>query len=278
MLLFLAVAAVSAENFDAEGEFARLTESGSEDPQAWYQLAVGSRGVGDLDTASRALDRAVELQISPIQSGLERARILTVAGRGSVAVDELQALAEQGFTAVGVITGDPVLSVLAGDKRYDRIVADMSVQAYPCEHQEKFREFDFWIGEWDVHIANGTLAGHNRIERAQRGCVLIENWTSVTGGTGMSMNYFDKATDEWVQVWMAGGGSQIIIRGGLTDEGMSLVGNINYVNTGQTFPFRGLWTPLPDGRVRQFFEQSADDGATWTPWFEGFYTRRESQE
>jgi hypothetical protein len=34
-----------------------------------------------------------------------------------------------------------------------------------------------------------------------------------------------------------------------------------------------LWTPLADGRVRQFFEQSDDDGTNWTPWFEGFYSR-----
>jgi hypothetical protein len=40
-------------------------------------------------------------------------------------------------------------------------------------------------------------------------------------------------------------------------------------------PFRGLWTPLPDGRVRQFFEQSNDGGETWVPWFEGFYTRKD---
>jgi hypothetical protein len=33
---------------------------------------------------------------------------------------------------------------------------------------------------------------------------------------------------------------------------------------------------MPDGRVRQYFEQSNDDGATWEPWFEGFYTRKQS--
>jgi len=45
------------------------------------------------------------------------------------------------------------------------------------------------------------------------------------------------------------------------------------VSNGVTAPFRGLWTPQPDGRVRQFFEQSDDGGKTWKPWFEGFYTR-----
>jgi hypothetical protein len=25
--------------------------------------------------------------------------------------------------------------------------------------------------------------------------------------------------------------------------------------------------------VRQYFEQSTDEGETWQPWFEGFYSR-----
>jgi hypothetical protein len=91
----------------------------------------------------------------------------------------------------------------------------------------------------------------------------------------MSINYLDKTTDEWVQIWNASGGSQINIRGGLTADGMALSGTIHYVANGTTAPFRGLWTPLEDGRVRQYFEQSNDGGKTWVPWFEGFYTRRQ---
>ena len=55
---------------------------------------------------------------------------------------------------------------------------------------------------------------------------------------------------------------------------MLLSGTIHYIANGQTAPFRGLWTEMPDGRVRQYFEQSNDDGATWEPWFEGFYSRK----
>ena len=145
---------------------------------------------------------------------------------------------------------------------------------YPCEQDDRFAEFDFWVGAWDVHVANGKYAGSNVIERAHRGCVLIEHWTSASGGGGMSINYVDKISGEWVQVWNDGSGSQIHIRGGLTDDGMLLEGTIHYVAQGTTAAFRGLWTPLPDGRVRQFFEQSNDDGQTWTPWFEGFYSRK----
>jgi len=152
-------------------------------------------------------------------------------------------------------------------------VSDADRKANPCLYDEQFKEFDFWIGEWDVHVANGTLAGHNEITREQHGCVLIENWASASGGGGGSINYVDKITGEWVQVWNDASGSQINIRGGVTEEGMLLVGTIHYVATEQTLPFRGLWTLLEDGRVRQFFEQSNDSGATWMPWFEGFYTR-----
>ena len=144
---------------------------------------------------------------------------------------------------------------------------------FPCELEEQFREFDFWVGEWDVHTADGKLAGRNVIKSAERGCVLIENWTGAGGSTGTSMNYLDKETDEWVQLWTDASGSQILIRGGLTDQGMLLEGKIHYVSNGVTAPFRGLWTPQPDGRVRQFFEQYDNDEESWKPWFEGFYSR-----
>lgn len=148
-----------------------------------------------------------------------------------------------------------------------------SGQTNPCEHRDEFDQFDFWLGDWDVRLASGTLAGTNKIEKTPAGCALIENWLGAAGTPGMSVNYFDMASKEWVQVWNSAGGVQINIRGGLTDDGMLLEGQINYVSNDTSAPFRGLWTLLPDGRVRQFFEQYDQDSESWAPWFEGFYTR-----
>jgi hypothetical protein len=134
---------------------------------------------------------------------------------------------------------------------------------FPCESAEAFRAFDFWLGEWDVHLADGTVAGHNVITRDERGCMLTERWTGASGGTGMSVNFFDGTDGKWVQVWNSASGAQINIRGGLTAEGMAMTGTIHYVANGTTAPFRALWTPLADGRVRQYFEQSNDGGETW---------------
>lgn len=219
-----------------------------------------------------------EAPVPPAQAALDAARAAARAGDTDAAVARLEDLAATGFTGVGVITADPALSSLAGDPGYDALVAEMTKQAYPCEHDEAFDAFDFWVGSWDVHLPDGRLAGRNEITREQRGCLVIENWHSASGGGGMSINFYDDAKGEWVQVWNDASGNQIEIRGGMTDEGMALEGTIHYVANDSTLPFRGLWTPLPDGRVRQYFEQSNDEASTWTPWFEGYYTRREHGE
>lgn len=250
--------------------FAKVPQDGV----GWYNAAVSARQAQQYAKAHEALDAARDRGFSPVRIGFERARLYTLANDPDRAVAALQAVARTGFTAVGFIINDPILGTLAGNQGYDDLVAAMSKLAYPCEQDDVFAEFDFWIGDWDVHGPAGALAGTNTITKAQRGCVLLENWTSASGGTGMSINYVDKITNEWVQVWNAAGGSQINIRGGLTDEGMLLVGTLHTVGNDTTLPFRGLWTPLPDGRVRQFFEQSTDGGKTWTTWFEGFYTRQ----
>ncbi len=245
-----------------------------EDAAEWYQRAVEQRQADDLDAAWSAIEEAERLGFSAIRVSFEKARLHAVAGNKEEAVAALEAVAASGFTAVGIIERDPVLATLAGYSGFDALVADMSVKAYPCAHDETFAAFDFWVGDWNVHDRTGVLQGTNSITRDERGCVLTEKWTSATGGTGMSINFLDRITGEWVQVWNSEGGSQIQIRGGMTDDGMLLVGTLHNVAAGTTFPFRGLWTPLSDGRVRQFFEQSNDGGETWVPWFEGFYTRQ----
>ena len=246
-----------------------------QDAAGWFQVAVDAREAEDYKKAHDALGVAAEMEFSPVRISFERARLYTLAKDPGKAVAELESIATTGFISVGFIVNDPILGSLKGNDGYDRIVADMSKLAYPCEHAEEFREFDFWIGEWIVHGPAGGLAGTNSITREERGCVLLEHWQNTAGGTGQSINYVDRISGEWVQIWNAEGGSQINIRGGMTDDGMLLTGTLHTISNDTTIPFRALWTLLPDGRVRQFFEQSTDNGETWTTWFEGFYTRKE---
>ncbi|MCZ6619640.1 MAG: hypothetical protein O7E57_16075 [Gammaproteobacteria bacterium] len=142
----------------------------------------------------------------------------------------------------------------------------------PCG-EPVYQDFDFWLGKWEVHVANGQPAGANHIARAQKGCLLVENWLGVQGSTGTSLNFYDPVAAQWRQLWVSPG-VIIDIRGGLNDGSMVLEGLITYTSTSERYPFKGIWTRLDGGRVRQFFEESRTPGQ-WKPWFEGFYTRVE---
>lgn len=166
------------------------------------------------------------------------------------------------------------------------VVAEVAAQdtapterPHPCQGMPEFSQFDFWLGTWDVRLSDGKRVGTNRITKEQGGCVLVENWTSGRGGTGISLNYYDPDAQQWVQNWVDAGGSLITIRGGLQDDGsMLLEGFIQSVGQAGKHAFRGRWTVLDDQRVEQFFEESQDDGATWSEWFRGFYSRRPDDE
>jgi hypothetical protein len=135
---------------------------------------------------------------------------------------------------------------------------------------EAYREFDFWLGRWEVHLEDGRKAGRNRITRTGDGCLIEEHWIGVNGGEGRSMNFHDPSSGRWRQVWVSGD-SLIDIAGGLEAGEMILEGDIRYRASGEVLPFRGRWRVLEDGRVRQFFEELRGD--TWEPWFEGFYSK-----
>ena len=143
-------------------------------------------------------------------------------------------------------------------------------ERYPCRYEARARDFDFWLGRFEVRNAQGELLGRNLIEKAEEDCVLVERWTSAGGGTGMSMNFYNPIRGEWRQVWVSSG-LVIDIAGGLVEDAMVLEGHVYYTGRGEQRPFRGTWTPRPGGVVRQFFEESADGGETYVPWFEGFY-------
>lgn len=148
-----------------------------------------------------------------------------------------------------------------------------------CQQDAAYRQFDFWVGEWEVFgNQNGALAGRNHIEARHGGCVLVERWESNGGGGGMSMNYYDGTTGLWRQVWVSVN-YNIDIQGGLDDQGrMVLEGEIHtYPGGGQSLPFRGTWTPQADGNVRQLFEQQDPSTGAWQVWFDGRYEPRGGQ-
>ncbi len=146
----------------------------------------------------------------------------------------------------------------------------------PCRAPEH-RQFDFWLGEWEVRGPAGKVAGRNRITLLHQGCVLFENWTSTGGSiTGSSLNVYDADRKKWHQTWVDNSGGLLVLEGGLVDGKMVLIGEaIDVAKPGEGTQNRITWQPLPDGRVRQHWETSTDKGRTWTTSFDGYYTKQQ---
>jgi hypothetical protein len=134
---------------------------------------------------------------------------------------------------------------------------------------EKSHQFDFWIGEWEVH-AGGKLAGTNSIRPILDGCVLQESWSGAQGSAGSSFNFYNKQDDRWHQFWVWRNGTTLELSGGFADGKMILEGEENDPD-GKPRKNRITWHDKGDGTIRQHWEQSADGGQSWQTVFDGLY-------
>ena len=140
---------------------------------------------------------------------------------------------------------------------------------HPCRTGPS-RQFDFWLGDWDV-TAFGTPAGTNRVVSEVDGCVVAEYWMGAGGVPGWSLNMYDSETNSWHQHWVAAGGLNLFLTGSLQGKSIVIAGPRQQPN-GATVIDRIAYTPLPGGEVRQFWDISSDGGETFpVVTFDGLY-------
>ena len=140
----------------------------------------------------------------------------------------------------------------------------------PCS-DPAYRQFDFWVGKWDVFRPDGKVAGTNRIEKEYGGCVLHERYTTPGRYTGESLNSYDPARKVWHQTWVDNSGMLLLLEGQFNGKSMVLEGK-TLDNAAKETKHRITWTPNADGSVRQLWESTDAKGA-WTVTFDGLYKR-----
>jgi len=141
----------------------------------------------------------------------------------------------------------------------------------PCS-SPAHRQFDFWVGEWEVSTPQGAPAGTNRVERLLDGCALQEHWAASDGSKGTSLSSYDAVAHVWRQTFVDDTGQVLVLEGEFRDGRMVLQGE-KVLGSRRGALQRISWQVVGD-KVRQRWDISQDDGRTWSPLFEGIYTRK----
>lgn len=145
----------------------------------------------------------------------------------------------------------------------------------PCTGPE-YRQFDFWVGNWEVQIfGTGAPSGSNIITSELGGCALFEDYAN-GGYVGRSLNTYDAADGQWHQHWTANDGLPLVLDGEF--NGTSMVMQGTRPSPAGPVLDRIAWTALGPDQVRQFWDTSVDGGETFTLAFDGLYIRRTSLE
>ncbi|WP_421919207.1 hypothetical protein [Marinifilum sp.] len=135
------------------------------------------------------------------------------------------------------------------------------------------RQFDFWIGEWDVYTGE-NLVGKNKVVFLQNKYLIQENWVSKNDNfSGTSYSFYNPKSNKWHQVWVDKNGNNLLLKGEFRDEKMVLTSGLDS-NMGEPNSIHRItWTKLSNEEVKQVWESTTDNGKNWTIQFEGIYKK-----
>ena len=148
-----------------------------------------------------------------------------------------------------------------------------AAQVGPGCKSPQHRQFDFWVGTWDVFpTGQDKLVARSEIENLYGGCVIRENWSPSSGTPGGSLSTYDPDDGHWHQVWMDAANARVMFDGDLIDGKMVLTGPWKgALKPGEVGIVRMTYSKLGEGAVRQLGQISTDKGTTWKPYFDFTY-------
>jgi hypothetical protein len=239
---------------------------------------VAAQSQGEHQKALEAFEKAREKGAPAMTTGYNIATVYATLGQGDKALAELGQAVNKGFANPDQMLSDPDLQSIRSDSRFAPLLEQAKRNQRPCDYAAESRQFDFWVGEWNVIPTSGGLPqGSSRIEKELGDCVIWENWASLGNGyAGKSYNVYNASLKRWEQFWVDNSGGMIHFYGGLKDGVMDYWTD-DIPQPGGTKLRRHLqfFNQGPD-KVRQFSQGSTDGGKTWKVEYDFTYLRKKS--
>jgi len=253
-----------------------MVKAHPETPRLWFRLATSQQEMGQLDQALRTMEQGLKAGVPSIFAEFSIASIYAQKGDKENAFDHLQRALDSGYNRPEQFDADTHLASLRGDPRFAKMRQQAERNLKPCAATSENRQFDFWLGEWNVETTQGGVpAGQSKIELILGDCVVQENWQSDGNPySGKSYNMYDAALKRWEQYWVDNSGGNIFFYGGLNDGVMDYWTDEIPQPSGPNLKRHLQFIKLTPDKVRQFSQGSTDGGKTWKPEYDFTYVRK----
>lgn len=155
-------------------------------------------------------------------------------------------------------------------------------RAYSAFSEDKHRQFDFWIGEWDVNLRmiqadlsfKDAIKARANIYSILNGKAILELWDSVPI-KGYSLRYYDPTAEQWVLWlnWPSPNTSRTTSLSGEFRHGRGEFRNQFTTPDGQTITQRYSFNDITPFSLRWDDLNSNDGGKTWRKNWRMEFTR-----
>jgi len=159
---------------------------------------------------------------------------------------------------------------------------EVFAQSSPCGKDPVYRQFDFWIGDWEAFGLNGKKAGDSKISLILDSCIVLEEWTSMNAPRGLtykgkSFNTYNSMTKQWQQTWVDNVGSSTEYLEGSYKDNKIIFMTKPFPFKKDTMATRKLtFFNLGPDKVRQLGEISKDGKSTWVTEYDLEYRRKKN--
>jgi tetratricopeptide (TPR) repeat protein len=260
---------------EAEKAFAEIVKKEPKNARAWFLLGFAKHSQEKWESAIEAFKKNVEIAQVPagmynIAAGYSR------LNRKDEAFEWLEKALNNGAAFTTNLSADADFENIKTDARFKKMLDIAERKSKPCMYSEEARQFDFWIGDWEVFVG-GKKVGESLVELELTGCTLVENWKSQSGNLGKSLNSYDTSDKKWKQFYVGNDGNVLELVGDYKDNLMSLKADTIGANGVKTMNILDFYN-LPDKTVRQHWQQSTDGGKTWITVWDSIYVKKKTEK
>lgn len=151
--------------------------------------------------------------------------------------------------------------------------ATITMSTLNSEPAPAARQFDFWLGDWDLTWDHGGC-GYNKVQAKWHGRVIEENFHEIAPMNleAMSLSVYKPDTGYWYQTWVDNQGNYLDFIGQFK-EGEMVLERDTFIR-GKAVKQRLVWSNIKANSLDWEWQLSEDDGEHWKTLWHIRYRRR----